>query len=66
MTHPRAFTPREYQAPVIDHVVDVPRCALWVPMGGGKSVSTLTAMDHISLVEDCYPALVVAPLSTLR
>lgn len=62
MTQPRAFTPRAYQAPVIDHILDVPRCGLWVPMGGGKSVSTLTALDYISLVEDCFPALVIAPL----
>lgn len=62
MTAPRTFTPREYQAPVIDHVVDVPRGALWVPMGGGKTVATLTATDHIALVEDCYPLLVIAPL----
>lgn len=62
MTQARIFKPREYQAPVIDHVVDVPRCALWVPMGGGKTVSTLTATDHIALVEDCYPLLVIAPL----
>ncbi len=58
----RAFTPREYQAPVIDWVVDLQRCGLWVPMGGGKTVSTLTAIDHISLVEDCFPVLVIAPL----
>lgn len=62
MTQPRAFTPRAYQAPAIDHILDVPRCGLWVPMGGGKSVSTLTALDYISLVEDCFPALVIAPL----
>lgn len=58
----RQFIPREYQAPVIDHVVEIPRGALWVPMGGGKTVSTLTAIDHISLVEDCFPCLVIAPL----
>ncbi len=61
MTQPREFTPREYQAPTIDHAVDTPRCALWVPMGGGKTVASLTAVDHISLAEDCYPLLVIAP-----
>lgn len=59
---PRVFTPREYQPIAIDHVVDVPRCALWIPMGGGKSCSVLTATTHIALVEDCYPLLVIAPL----
>jgi SNF2 family DNA or RNA helicase len=58
----RVFAPREYQAPVIDWVVDLPRNGLWVPMGGGKTVSTLTAIDHLSLVEDVFPVLVIAPL----
>lgn len=61
MTQPRKFVPREYQVPAVDHTVEMPRCALWIPMGGGKTVGTLTAVDHISLVEDCYPALVIAP-----
>ena len=59
---PRIFTPREYQAPVIDHVVDLERCGLWVPMGGGKTVSVLTAVTHLDLVEPVYPMLVLAPL----
>jgi SNF2 family DNA or RNA helicase len=59
---PRIFTPREYQAPVIDHVCDLPRCGLWVPMGGGKTVSVLTAATHLDLVDPVYPMLVIAPL----
>lgn len=62
MSTNHTFIPRAYQAPVINHAVDNPRCALWVPMGGGKTVATLTATTHISLVEDCYPLLVIAPL----
>ena len=58
----RDFIPRGYQAPVIDHVVDLERAGLWVPMGGGKTVSTLTGINHLSLVEDVYPVLVIAPL----
>ena len=42
--------------------MDTPRCALWAFMGAGKSVSTLTALDNLSLTEDVYPALVIAPL----
>ena len=30
-------------------------------MGGGKTVTTLTALENLSLVEDVYPALVLAP-----
>jgi SNF2 family DNA or RNA helicase len=37
------------------------RCLLWSFMGSGKTVATLTAVDHLSLVEDIYPILVIAP-----
>lgn len=57
----RAFIPREYQQPVIDHVLDVPRDAVWAGMGMGKTVSALTALDILELVEP-GPSLVLAPL----
>lgn len=59
---PRVFTPRPYQPPVVDHICDVPRCGAWVPMGGGKTTSVLTATTHLDLVEPTYPMLVIAPL----
>ena len=31
-------------------------------MGGGKTAATLKALDLLSLTEDVYPALVIAPL----
>lgn len=58
----RAFIPRAYQAPVIDHICEIERSGLWVPMGGGKTVSVLTAATHLDLVEPVYPMLVIAPL----
>ncbi len=57
----RAFIPREYQQPVIDHVLDMPRNAVWAGMGMGKTVSALTALDILELVEP-GPVLVLAPL----
>lgn len=57
----RAFTPREYQRPVIDHILDVQRDAVWAGMGMGKTVSALTALDILELTEP-GPALVLAPL----
>ena len=57
----QAFTPREYQQPVIDHILDVSRDAVWAGMGMGKSVSTLTALDILEITEP-GPALVLAPL----
>lgn len=56
----RPFTPREYQTPAIDFLLDTPRCALWASMGLGKSVSTLTALHLLALTES-QPTLVLAP-----
>lgn len=54
------FTPHPYQTMIRDHILDVPRCAIWAGMGLGKTTSTLNALDIISLVDDA-PVLVLAP-----
>ena len=43
-----------------DHILDVPRCAIWAGMGMGKTTSTLNAVDALTLV-DSNPILVLAP-----
>lgn len=44
----------------IPHIHAHDRCALWMPVGAGKSVTTITALDDVSLVEDdVWPALVI-------
>ena len=54
---------RPYQHLAVKHILDTRRCALWVFMGGGKTVSTLTALDVAHLLDgDVWPALVIAPL----
>lgn len=58
----REFTPHEGQKVAMQHLYDVRRAALWMPMGGGKTVSTLTALNNLTLVEEVFPALVLAPL----
>lgn len=58
------YVPREYQPVVTDHILDHPRCAVWLPMGMGKSSATLTALDALIPVGDISldrPALVLAP-----
>jgi SNF2 family DNA or RNA helicase len=62
----RTFKPHDYQQDAMRFLYDVPRCALWMPMGGGKTVTTLTALDNMSLVEDIYPILVLAPLRVAK
>ncbi len=59
------FTPRPYQAQMLAHTLDVPRCALWAGMGMGKSCATLTALQALELTEP-GPALVLAPLRVAR
>ena len=62
------FEPRPYQREVIEFIRDTPvtdavrGVAAWVFMGSGKTVCTLTALEHLNLCENVYPALVVAPL----
>ncbi|MBO7280577.1 MAG: DEAD/DEAH box helicase [Bacteroidaceae bacterium] len=55
------FTPYEYQRTAIQWIIDKPRCGLFLDMGLGKTVSTLTALQQ--LIDDCEVnrALVIAP-----
>lgn len=62
----RDFVPHDYQEDIIDWICTHPRCAIWASMGSGKSVSTLTALDRLSLVEDVFPALILAPLRVAK
>lgn len=53
---------RPYQHRAVQHMLDTPRCALWAGMGLGKTISTLTALSALSLVDEGIPTLVLAPL----
>lgn len=59
---PRTFTPHPHQREGLDFLRDVQRPALWMPMGGGKSITTLTALLDLDYCEEVFPALVLAPL----
>jgi SNF2 family DNA or RNA helicase len=59
----RPFIPRPYQELAIRHIINTPKCALFVFMGAGKSAAVLTALDQLSMVEDnIFPCLIIAPL----
>lgn len=62
----KPFTPHAYQADIMEWIYFNKRCAVWASMGSGKTVSTLTALDNLSLIEDVFPALVLAPLRVAR
>lgn len=49
------FVPRDYQQIAIDWIKSHDRCALFLPMGLGKTAATLAAVS-------IFPALVIAPL----
>lgn len=55
------FRPYEYQQTAIKWIINNPRCGLFLDMGLGKTVSTLTAIQQ--LMDDCEVSrtLVVAP-----
>lgn len=60
------FLPHAYQRSALQWLYDKPRTALWMPMGSGKTVTTLTALDNLSLVEDIFPVLIIAPLRVAK
>lgn len=55
------YKPYEYQQTAMQWIIDKPRCGLFLDMGLGKTVSTLTALQQ--LIDDCEVSriLVVAP-----
>lgn len=57
----RLYAPRPYQRQITQHVQSLKRCMVFAGMGTGKTVSVLTALAEIDLVEPVFPALVIAP-----
>lgn len=53
---------KEYQQIIKRFIVNNKRCAVFCFMGAGKTISTLTALEDVALIEDVYPALILAPL----
>lgn len=63
----KPFTPRPYQNIGMSHLANVERCALWAGMGMGKTVTTLTFLDHLhNLAGEDRPTLVLAPLRVAK
>lgn len=58
----KPFIPRPYQKTMINHMINHKRCALFAQMGLGKSSSVLSALVKLNLIEDVFPALIIAPL----
>lgn len=61
------YRPHDYQRQAERYIVEHPVCALFLDMGLGKTVITLTAIDE--LMHDCFEVshvLVIAPLRVAR
>lgn len=52
----------DYQNYCVDFILNTPKCALWLDMGCGKSISTLTALTDLLDSFTVTKVLIVAPL----
>jgi hypothetical protein len=62
----RNFEPHPYQRIIRDHIIDVPRCGVFVFMGAGKGSATLMAINCLRLVEPDLKVLVIGPVRVAR
>lgn len=60
------FQPHPYQAAAISKIVHDKSAGLFLDMGLGKTVITLTAISDLIMLEEVRKVLVVAPLQTAR
>lgn len=56
------FNPWNYQQYSINHIIDHKASGLFLDMGMGKTVSTLTAIDNLIFLGEVTKVLVIAPL----
>jgi SNF2 family DNA or RNA helicase len=54
------FNPRPWQPPMLHHVSDHRRCAVFAHMGSGKTGAVLHALNGIGLLDEA-PALILGP-----
>ena len=58
----REFIAHKYQLTAINHVINVPKCGLFLDMGLGKTVSTLTAIKELKYNRfQVNKVLIIAP-----
>jgi SNF2 family DNA or RNA helicase len=57
---------RPQQLAALPHLLNNKRCALWLAMGGGKTLVELTAFDTLATLGVVYRELIVAPLRVAR
>ena len=60
------YTPHTYQTFATNHILTHPRAVLLLDMGLGKTVITLTAINHLIATNRIKQVLIVAPLRVAR
>lgn len=60
------FRPHAYQAEAYAKIIANPYAGLFLDMGLGKTVITLSAISDLIMLEDVQKVLVIAPLQTAR
>lgn len=60
------YIPHDYQTRAIDWCINNPRCGLFLPMGAGKTVITLTAISKLKQKGEANKALIIAPVRVAR
>ena len=55
------FQLHKYQLEIVDYIKNKPKCGLFVEMGLGKTISTLTALADLKEEEEIKKVLVIAP-----
>jgi SNF2 family DNA or RNA helicase len=58
---PKTFVPHDNQREALAFMHSMRRVGLWMPMGGGKTVTTLTHLTEADILEPVFPALVLGP-----
>ena len=62
----KQFVPHDYQKIAIRFLHENRRAGLWMPMGSGKSVTTLIHLVQADVLEPVFPALVLGPKRVIQ
>ena len=61
-----SFEPHAYQRKAIEFALDNDRCGLFLPMGAGKTVTTLTIIQDLMLLGLIQRVLIIGPVRVIQ
>lgn len=62
----QAYTPRPWQPPMTEHILQHPRCNVFASMGSGKTPATLEALCTLLLFGQARRVLIIGPRRVAR